>query len=382
MRIIHIIPSLRKGGAERMVLDICREILKHEGTKVCLVSFSDKNDYTFLSHEIQHEVIPSKVIPSISGNPIVEIDSFLKFISDFKPDIIHSHLFEAELVSRWKLFPGIRYVSHCHDNIRQLLKFDLSCLLSKSRITDLHERRIIIDRYQKCNNNFIAISQDTKKYLLRNLPRDVQNIKLLHNAVDFENFKRNSHTPKSIPDKNNIKLINIGSFVEKKNQIFLVHVVKILKDKGYSVKLELLGDGPDKTTVENKISMMGLTDNIYCRGIVNDVNERIHDADIYVHSALYEPFGLVLLEAMSAGLPIVCLDGKGNRDIMENKKNGFFVKEYNPEIFADRLILLIDNSDLYRSFSDNVIAFAANFDIKSYVKDLLMIYNSCYYSVN
>ena len=78
LKVLHIIPNLLKGGAERLVLDICNELEKRVDVKVKLITFRNDNDYEFMSNELDHEVIPSRFIPSVSGKSIIVVKKLLK----------------------------------------------------------------------------------------------------------------------------------------------------------------------------------------------------------------------------------------------------------------------------------------------------------------
>lgn len=375
LKILHIIPSLKRAGAERLVLDICNELVEKKMAEVLLLVMYPKNEYPELSENIKIVYCSSRVYPSLSGKSKANLEEFTKIVRDFKPDIIHSHLFEAEMMSRWKIFPHIKYVSHAHDNMIQLKKIKANTLFSKQKFTNFYERNLLFKKYKECNNNFIAISEDTNIYLKNNLPEVFQNnIYLLHNAIDFFKFKRSSDLIPSIVNKE-IKLVNIGSFVNKKNQSFLIDVISYLRRKNYNITLELLGDGINKKEVENRINEAGLATIIFCRGNVHNIEDYLHKSHIYVHSATYEPFGLVLLEAMASGLPVVSLDGKGNRDVVKNGVNGFMLEKPDVIIFAKKIIELATKLDLYKSMSENAVKFAADFDIKNYVDKLMQLYN-------
>ena len=67
LKILHIIPSLQKGGAERITLDICNEIQKRKEHQVKLFTFHEANNYCFLTSGLDYNVIPSHFIPSIKG---------------------------------------------------------------------------------------------------------------------------------------------------------------------------------------------------------------------------------------------------------------------------------------------------------------------------
>jgi len=377
LKVLHIIPSLSKGGAERLVVDICTQLSERNFAEVLLLVMYQQGEYADITSSFQIKFCKSRVLPSFSGKVKADISEFNKIVKAFNPDIIHSHLFEAEMLSRWNTFQNIGYVTHCHDNMRQFKRFDAECLFRKSRFTDFYERKLMLRKYRQCDNNFIAISKDTERFFKTNLPCYLQNIFLLPNAIDYNKFSRNDVLAKKSLSLQKIELINVGSFVDKKNQSFLIDVVKVLHGKGFNISLILLGDGTNRQMVENKIKENNLTDHIRCFGNVNNVEDFMHKADIYVHSALYEPFGLVLLEAMAAGLPVVCLDGKGNRDIVREKYNGFMIPKADAGLFTEKIEVLIKDKDLYAHISENAVSFARDYDIKMYVNKLMEIYYQC-----
>lgn len=370
MKILHIIPSLSKGGAERLVLTICNEMQKRDGLSVRVVTFSNKNEYPNVTQNITWDVVPSVYIPSLRGKAICNIDALQKYVSDYKPDIIHTHLWEAEIVSRQVNYPNAVWVSHFHDSMRQLSK--LSFPISKIKITDFFERNLMIKLYKKYSNSFICISKDTKKYAMRNLPKLFHSrIFLLHNAIDNSIFKNKLS---STFQNNQISLITVGRLDDNKNQIFLLQVVKFLKELGYSVTLQIIGDGICKNLLESFCRENNLLNNVQFLGAVNNPEIYLWQSNIYVHAALSEGFGLTLVEAMAAGLPVVCLDGKGNRDLIEQGKNGYMIFEQNPDLFAEKILEIWNDKNLYKSMSEYAVEFAQKFDIVEYVNTLLEIY--------
>ena len=120
LKILQIIPNLRKGGAERLVLDICNELNNQQTIEVQLVTFSKENEYSFLTKNIDWDIIPSKVIPSITKKATLDITLLQEKIDAFQPDIIHTHLYEAEMVLSQINIGKAKRFSHFHDNIIQL----------------------------------------------------------------------------------------------------------------------------------------------------------------------------------------------------------------------------------------------------------------------
>ena len=143
MRILHIIPRLRKGGAERLCLDICNQLQKRDDVQVRLITFSDENHYMFLTEHLDWQVIPASVQLSIFHQNVLNIDALQKAIEDYAPDVIHTHLFEAEIVSRSCNYPQAKWFSHCHDNMRQFKNFSIKTLFNKQLLTNFFEKRYL-----------------------------------------------------------------------------------------------------------------------------------------------------------------------------------------------------------------------------------------------
>jgi len=372
LKVLQVIPDLRKGGAERILIDICNELVKR-GVEVLLLNFRPENHYSYLTEKIERWVIPARFVPSIFGKPLAELEAYSIAVQKFKPDVIHSHLFEAEMVTRQVIHPGIKYVSHLHSNMEQFRKFSLRTLMDKSLLTNFLERKLLLAQYRRCSNNFIVISKHAEDFYKQVLPADLRRLQILNNAIDYNRFFKREPNQLHIP----LRLITIGRLDENKNQIFLVKVVRLLKSEGIQVQLDILGEGPFRKHIEGTISDWDLKEQVNLLGSVNQIEEQLHKADIYIHAARSEAFGLAIVEAMAAGLPFVMLDAKGNRDIAENGKNGFFITEENVNAFANAIKNFISAPKRYSEMSDYAKTDAAKFDIVPYADRLLQFYNSC-----
>lgn len=370
-KILHIIPNLSKGGAERLVLDICTRLNQLPEVEVKLVCFSDKNYYldTYISDFIK--IMPSSIQISIYKKNKLQIDVLQEFINEFKPDIIHSHLFEAEIVSRSCYYPQAKWFSHCHDNMRQFSNFSISTLFYKQRLTEYYEKQYLLKQYKKNGgNHFISISKNNQAYFNQVISK--HSISLLNNAIDYNKFNK----PKILTNKTGIiRLINVGSLSENKNQIFLIEVAEILKKRNINFELHCLGDGKILNDLRSKAEKKSLTQNIIFHGNVPNVEEYLWKSDIYLHSAKSEALGLTIIEAMASGLPVITLDGKGNRDLIEQGKNGYMIFEQDAELFANAIIDLWNDKQKYQEMSEFAQKYAKQYDIKPYVEKLLTLYH-------
>jgi len=372
MKVAHVIRSLLKSGAERICIDICNELHKNSTVEVLLIVLDEINEFQDMTKDLNIVYCQSKVRPSILGKSYIDTSEYEKIILDFKPDIIHSHLFWAEILTREVIYPEVTYLTHCHSNIREFQNFSFKSLFNKTKLTQFYEKYWLMPKYKICRNNFLVISNDSREYFQKVLPKPIQNIKLLHNAINYELFKRKG--PFKPIDSKKIKLINVGSFTKNKNQAFLIKVVSYLVKKEINVELIFLGKGPEMKNVKNLSVYKELESRIQFKGTVDNVQDYLNDSDIYVHSAIHESFGLVLLEAMAARLPVISIDGKGNRDVVLNGKNGYLINDQNVEEFGEKIISLVNDRELHKNLSSNAFHFAEKFDISNYCEKLIEIY--------
>jgi glycosyltransferase involved in cell wall biosynthesis len=255
--------------------------------------------------------------------------------------------------------------------MKQLANFSYKALFRKELLTNYYERLFLIDKYKKVNNRFIAISEDTNAYFKRVLPESLRkNIRLLKNAINTGRFARVNHQR----DLDKIRIVNVGAFRDVKNQKFLVDIAEELLRRGAKFEITMLGYGPFYDQVKQKVESKGLQHVISMPANVVNVEDYYRDANIYVHVATVEPFGLVFLEAMSAGLPVIALDGGGNRDLIKDGENGFMIYKQDASEFADKIMLLYSDKSLYSQMAGNGAAFAKSYDIGPYVDRLIELY--------
>jgi len=234
------------------------------------------------------------------------------------------------------------------------------------------KKKKLLKKYKKANKKFISISIDTEQFFKSNFRKYSKNLVSLPNALNFQRFKAEIKDP----SHKKISLITVGNLLVKKNHIFLLDIVNYLKRKQVSVTLKIIGDGIERERISTKITKLGLESNVTLYGQLDLVEEHLKKADFYVHSATYEPFGLVILEAMASGLPVISLNGSGNADLIKDKINGYLIEDQDPVKFGDVILDLFQNKEKYKSISKKGFETCANYDIKNYVTQLLKIYKS------
>jgi glycosyltransferase involved in cell wall biosynthesis len=185
--------------------------------------------------------------------------------------------------------------------------------------------------------------------------------------------KKDISLPKSI-NLEEIVLIFVSRFAKEKNPHIPIFVVKILKEKGYNVTLNLIGDGDLKANMEELIQKLGLNENVKMFGWIKDRRkffEILKESDILLFTSKPgEGLGLTILEAMSQGLPIIAPKCGGPEEVIEDGINGYLVNYSNDEDivnqFVEKIEFLMKNPEIYEKISKDNIEKAKNGQWKNF----------------
>lgn len=368
LKILHIIPNLGKGGAERICLNLCWQ-LKKNGHKIKLILFEDVNEYPELTNDISYEVFDLLKHFSLRKYMTQNFKDFQNAITLFNPDVVHTHLFSAEII--WKLTQlPIPSVFHIHDNIKVFSPFQKG-LLNRASWINWYEKKTYLTLLKKQPTYFLTISKSTYNYIKKTINPNKYSFGLIPNAIDTCKFISNIDR-----DLSDIRIVSIGSLVEKKGHKFVLNILSFLKQRcSCRVSLKILGDGPLKSDLLEYAQKNNLNDIVDFKGKVDHPEKYLKEANIYLHGALEEPFGLVLIEAMASGLPVFSTDGGGNRDLINHNENGFIYYERDPQIIASDIKKLFEDKSKYIQISLAGKKFSESFDIVEYTTEITELYN-------
>lgn len=170
-------------------------------------------------------------------------------------------------------------------------------------------------------------------------------------AVVVPNFC-DSVTPEPRSAPPTYDLINVGTLEPRKNQQLLLRALRRVRDRGYSLSLALVGDGPSRSELERLTVELGLENQVVMLGYQPRAATLMGQARIYVHSAKMETFAIVLIEAMASGLPIVALKAGGIPEVVADGVHGFVLEEEDPETFATAILALVKDPKFLKSAGD------------------------------
>lgn len=176
---------------------------------------------------------------------------------------------------------------------------------------------------------------------------DVRNQKLIERMAQAENpyEKRDGETI----------LATVGRMVQQKGYDLAVEAARILAERGFSFRWYLVGDGPERSTVEKMIAQYGLQKQVICVGAKENPYPYMKHADIYVQTSRFEGFCLTLCEARALCVPPVSTNFDVVHDQLRHEENGL-IAAMTPESIADNVQRLMEDGSLYGQIKENLRA--------------------------
>lgn len=200
----------------------------------------------------------------------------------------------------------------------------------------------------------------------------LKNTYIIPNSLPLISDKKASLTAK--------KIIAVGRLTHQKGFDLLIDIYDRIYAQAPEWELNIFGDGEDFELLKERINTKKTENHIKLCGSVKNISEHYQKSSIFVLSSRWESFGLVLIEAMNHGLPVVSFDCDGPKNIITNNKNGFLIPRFDKEIFAEKLLLLINDFERRQEMSTEAIVTSKKYEEKNIIplwnKQIQSIVNS------
>ncbi|MFC1497287.1 glycosyltransferase family 4 protein [Verrucomicrobiota bacterium] len=211
------------------------------------------------------------------------------------------------------------------------------------------------------NVHVISITKFTMRYLINEYKIPENKVSLIYQGTEVDRFTSTKETKTEAYQRYPLTsdaqpvLASAGSFEERKGQIYLLEAVKRLSKTTFpKIHLMLVGEGPDKEMLQNKIREMDLENNVTMFPFTHEPNYIFERIDILTLPSLYkEGLPNVLLEAMSMGLPVIASELAGIPEIIFNGKTGYMIEPRNVNQLTEAIIKLWSDRETYKEMGRN-----------------------------
>jgi len=357
---------LQPGGVKRHVLGLYKEF-KKRGIKVKIIvprrSPEEKygKDVIIMGTSLPLPAAGTQGDFCIYFNPFA-LDSFLK---KEKFDVLHFHNVG---------FPSTIQVLE-RSNALNILTFHAN--LEKSNIIKIFPQiRDFANRIAKWKiDGIIGVNPLNLRFFRKfNGPK-----KVIPNGIDLEEFNPKVPRLKKFSD-GKINILFLGRIEERKGLIYLLKAFKILSRSHSNLRLIVVGEGPLKDDYQKWVENNKLENVVFEKAIrEKEVPSYYRTCDIYCSPAIYgESFGIVLIEAMALGVPVVAFANTGYRIVLEKGKGKrFLVKPRDYKTLAKKLEILIKSKKLRKEMGDWGLKEARKYSWPKIADQILAFYEFC-----
>jgi glycosyltransferase involved in cell wall biosynthesis len=311
--------------------------------------------------------------------PITDIFSrrLEKELSGFKPDLVHVHhpFWLGNKGRKLARKSGIPVVFTYHTRLERYMH-NVPLPGSALKETFAH---YLVKRFANRCDAIIAPSFSTEEYLRRLGVLPV--IATIPTGIELQDYSLCSSDEvrdfrsRYAANCENL-LISVCRLAREKNVDFMINgLVKVRERTSVPFRCILVGDGPERARLEGRVAETSMGDNIFFAGAMepSEVVRAYLASDLFVFASTTETQGMVLLEAMAGGCPVVAVSSSGVYDVIEDGFNGFKVPE-NIESWANSIILLLENRGLMDTLSGNSKEFVEKYSGDKIAEKVLRLY--------
>jgi len=351
--VMHILTSLGFGGVERRMQTIGK-YCKTAQMKHVFVSIGSGGETEKALRESGVEVIclnNSVRIPCFSAILLL-ISCFRRY----RPAAVHTHGSEANfhgLIAAWLARVPVRVGE------------EIGIPSHSWKARQVFRVVFFSAKYVICMSNAVA------DWIIKNGEVPRSKALLIHNPVELPFSRKKQRDP--MP---RFRIGFVGRLEEVKNPVVLIEMISRLNKTNRPAELWIIGEGSQRTMLEEKAEAEGVTDQVIFKGYQKDPAHFIRQCDLCVQPSLSEGFSQSLVEAMGCGLAVVVTATGGAREVVEEGKTGWIVPSHDAKTITDTVAAAYDigseemfvMGQMARSSVEN------RFDPNQYIRELEVLY--------
>lgn len=354
-KILHIIDSFSKGGAEVLLAGVIPKLTDYEHVIIYLIPAKFPIAF-FNSPDIKVECINFKGVFD-SRRIIKKLNTI---IDAEKPALIHTHLYFSSLFIRFANIRDAKIIQTYHNEYYRI-HYPQYIARLKNKCMKLIDRHTIKKSY-----TIIHVSKTQQK--VNDFDLKINSSDVFYNYVNDVFYDPRKTLP--FNNKNKLKIISVGNLKTEKNHILLLQA--LIKLKHLPIHVNICGEGNDHVMLQQYINKYNLPVTIL--GSKNNIRELLDQHDLFVSCAVIEGFGISVAEAMASKIPIIISDISTFKEITENK--ALFFESNNAHDLAEKIDSFYLDPSIIATHTLYCSTVAEKYRNSAFVEKLNQLYHS------
>ena len=353
------------GGTVRTVLNVA-EYLVEAGYDVTIISVFKK------TKKANFEINPKIKLKFLVNNKKKGLKGNIKgLLLKKKSILIHK---DDEAYSFFNLFSDIRIMKELRgirEGILITTRPSFNIIASKyarREVTVIGQEHLNITIYPEGMKKSIEKNYGRLDYVATLTDEDTRDYQEMLKGGKTKVIKLTNSIPKLENGEATLEsktIIAAGRLVPQKGFDLLIDSFELLKDSYPDWKVKIYGKGRDKAMLQDMINKKGLYNHVVLMGATNAIEEEFRKSSIFALSSRYEGFGMVIVESMQCGVPVVSFDcPRGPGEIINNGYDGILVDDGDIEKFAEALKTLMDSRERRLEIRDNALKSVERYSIE------------------
>jgi glycosyltransferase involved in cell wall biosynthesis len=358
------------GGAENQMYLLAKFLDKEKyEVKLICSNFKTLDDWATRFESEGIEVVKLNVFHKHDPRHYVQLKEYIKRETC---DLMHIHVWNP---------------ASCRYAFMAANKYNLPLIVTEHDPFELPKfKKYIKNKLMKRVQKIVTVSHANQKLMQKLYPELKNYTTTIHNGIDatwfesqllnFSEKKMQEFREEEFDADDDTKVIlTVAELHERKGLEYLIKAMPAILEKIPNTKLIIVGEGPQRQDIEKLIEKEGLAKNIKLLGHRKSIPKIMASANLFVLPSVKEAFGLVILEAMAAWLPVLATKVGGIPEIIEDGVNGFLIEPKNSEKLTKKILELFNENFNFEEYIKNAqTILKEKFDAKAMAKQYEKIY--------
>lgn len=336
----HILHSLNVGGAEMLAAQLARKL---RDSYRCV--FACLDELGTLGAELRADGFQVEVLGRRPGVDWLCVYRLARLICRERIDLLHAHQYTPFFYSMMARFVAKKAPVLFTEHGRHFPDYP--------RRKRMLVNRLLLGR----RDRVVGVGQAVRQALIANEGIPARRVSVIYNGIDARAFSNNAGERASVRQKmgvgpNDFLIVQVARLDYLKDHATAIRALARVKAKNAATRLVLIGEGPERDKIEAEMHRLDLAEHVRFLGLRQDVARCLSAADLFLLTSISEGIPLTVIEAMSAGLPVVATRVGGVPEVVEEGRTGMLADAGDDADLADCILRLAGDVDRRRSMGE------------------------------